>query len=203
MKRTTDMNLTGLTEQLMQVAKKYYNVSVSEDVLDLLIKKAVITQYQTGDVLCEVGDVLNKTGFVLDGIIRSSFLTYGGKDITRYFHTKYSMVMDDCMLGFSESKYRCEVIRDAVIMMFDANTLKGIIKDNAALKEIYTLSLESGLRYKLYRENELMTKNALERYLQFVEDFPDLAANVKQRDIATYLGIEPQSLSRIKRQLKN
>lgn len=187
--------------QLILAAKKYYDVELTMDDMNSLMQISTIKNYRQGDILCEVGDTLTEAGFVLDGIIRSSFLTYEGKDITRFFHTKYSMVLDDCLLGFTESKYRCETITDSTVMLMQVDKLKLLIKNNMVFGKIYTKSLESGLRYKIYRENELMTKNATERYKQFVMDFPELAANVKQCFIATYLGIEPQSLSRIKKKL--
>lgn len=190
-----------MLNQLILAAKKYYDVELTMDDMNSLMQISTIKNYRQGDILCEVGDTLTEAGFVLDGIIRSSFLTYEGKDITRFFHTKYSMVLDDCLLGFTESKYRCETITDSTVMLMQVDKLKLLIKNNMVFGKIYTKSLESGLRYKIYRENELMTKNATERYKQFVMDFPELAANVKQCFIATYLGIEPQSLSRIKKKL--
>ncbi|MEE1281953.1 MAG: Crp/Fnr family transcriptional regulator [Acutalibacteraceae bacterium] len=189
--------------ELINAAKNYYNINMTIGDAKQLMSIASVVQYKTGDILCDVGDSFAKTGFILDGLVRSAFLTYNGKDITRYFHTKYSMVMDDCLLGFKESKYRCEALVDSLVLMFSVEKLKNLIQENAVFREVYTKSLEMGLRYKIYRENELMTKNATERYLQFVKDFPDLIKYAKQCDIATYLGIEPQSLSRIKRQLKN
>lgn len=59
-----------------------------------------------------------------------------------------------------------------------------------------------GLKYKIYREREFLAKNATERYIQFCKDFPDLADRVKQSYIATYLGIAPESLSRIRKMIK-
>lgn len=198
------MNMNDkLLSRLTQDAKKYYNLELTENDLKVILRYTEFKNYNAGDILCEVGDKLNKVGFITDGLIRSSFITCEGKDITRFFHTKYSMVMDDCLLGFEESKYRCEVIKNTSLILFECNDIKHAIKEYPLWKEWYILSLESGMRYKLYHENELMTKNATERYIQFIKDFPDVAANAKQCDIATYLGIEPQSLSRIRRSLKN
>ncbi|MGN0395502.1 MAG: Crp/Fnr family transcriptional regulator [Coprococcus sp.] len=188
-------------QKLVAVAKDYYNISIGEDDLKILFQISEIKQYKAGDVLCEVGDKINHTGFVLDGIIRSAFVTYDGKDITRFFHTQYAMVLDDVLLGFSESKYRCVTVSDATVLMIPSKKLRDLIDTNRTFGQIYCKALESGLRYKIYRENELMTKSATERYRQFVKDFPELVAKVKQRDIATYLGIEPESLSRIKGKL--
>lgn len=50
--------------------------------------------------------------------------------------------------------------------------------------------------------NHTTSQNATERYLHFKELYPQLCVNVKQQYIATYLGITPESLSRIRRSIK-
>ncbi|MEE0865944.1 MAG: Crp/Fnr family transcriptional regulator [Clostridia bacterium] len=192
-----------LKSQLIEDAKRIYDIEITLEDIDILIKEANIVKYSSGDILCEIGAELTQTGFILDGIIKTSFITYDGKEITRFFHTKYSMFFDESLLGFTESKYRCEVVNDSTVLLFDTIKLKELINNNKTWNQFYIKALESGMRYKIYRENEFMTKNATERYKQFVTDFPELIDTVKQCDIATYLGIEPQSLSRIKKSLKN
>ncbi|HPF83426.1 MAG TPA: hypothetical protein PLV83_04615, partial [Bacilli bacterium] len=99
-----------LINKLIEDAKKYYKLDISFKDMEDILKISSIVNYKNGDILIEVGDEINKTGFILDGIIKSSYITYDGKDITRFFHTKYSMVLDDSLLGFNESKYRCIVV---------------------------------------------------------------------------------------------
>ena len=62
--------------------------------------------------------------------------------------------------------------------------------------------LESGLRYKVYREGSFLVQNDTERYLEFRKRYPDLSGSIPQRYIATYLGITPESLSRIRSSLR-
>lgn len=57
-------------------------------------------------------------------------------------------------------------------------------------------------RYKIYRENGFLVENATERYIHFKKLYPDLSERVPQRHIATYLGIAPESLSRIRSAMK-
>ena len=53
------------------------------------------------------------------------------------------------------------------------------------------------------REAELLLDNAQERYQQFLEDYPDLEGRIAQYHIASYLGVTPESLSRIRAGLKD
>jgi len=59
-------------------------------------------------------------------------------------------------------------------------------------------ALEGGMRYKIYRENGFLVETATERYIAFRKRNPELAERVPLRYIATYLGITPESLSRIR-----
>lgn len=70
------------------------------------------------------------------------------------------------------------------------------------LKTLWISLLEDGLRYKMYRENGFLVENATERYLHFRKLYPKLCGRAAQKHIATYLGIAPESLSRIKKAMK-
>ena len=79
---------------------------------------------------------------------------------------------------------------------------KDIILKNDELKNIYIMLLENALRYKIYRENGFLVENATERYLHFRKMYPTICDKVKQHQLASYLGVKPESLSRIKKALR-
>lgn len=91
---------------------------------------------------------------------------------------------------------------EAAEELLDIKPLKELIKEKERFKDLYISALEFGIRYKIRRENDFLMNNATERYLQFERDYPELVNRVKQTHISTYLGITPESLSRIKRALK-
>lgn len=74
--------------------------------------------------------------------------------------------------------------------------------ENDELKNVYIMLLENALRYKIYRENGFLVENATERYLHFKKLYPTICEKVKQHHLASYLGIAPESLSRIRKALK-
>ena len=67
---------------------------------------------------------------------------------------------------------------------------------------MYISLLENALRYKLYRENGFLVESASERYIHFRKQYPQICSEVAQHHLATYLGIAPESLSRIRKALK-
>lgn len=164
-----------------------------------------ISQIQTfskGDTILGINEKITSIGFVLEGIVRSYYLDMDGNDITRNFHSEHYSVMDEGLIGYDKSLCAYEAIEDSIIMLIDVKCLKDLIRKSENLKDVYIAALESGIQYKLYRENEFLMSNATERYLRFKKDFPELIGRVKQTYISTYLGITPESLSRIRKCLK-
>ena len=80
--------------------------------------------------------------------------------------------------------------------------IKKMIFEDVLLKNAYMTLLENALRYKIYRENGFLVENATERYIHFRKLYPEICSSVKQQYIATYLGIAPESLSRIRKNMK-
>lgn len=91
------------------------------------------------------------------------------------------------------------ILLPKALLLYKENNLS--LKNEIIAKSAYIQFLENALKYKIYRENGFLMESASERYLHFREMFPKICQSVKQQYIATYLGIVPESLSRIKRNL--
>ena len=110
--------------------------------------------------------------------------------------------MDEGLFGYPESIVTWETLEETIIMIFDVAMMKKIIIENDVLKNTYIMLLENALRYKIYRESGFLIENATERYVHFKKRYPKICESVKQHYIASYLGIAPESLSRIRKALK-
>ena len=95
-----------------------------------------------------------------------------------------------------------EALEDVTVMLFDVKDMKDLILSDENLKLLWIGVLENGMQYKVYREGSFLVQNATERYLEFRKRYPSLAERIPQRYIATYLGVTPESLSRIKSVMK-
>ena len=197
------MEQKQLITELTQVVQDTWNIQLEEEILNKVLSIAQIKMYLKGEILLGIGEKCQCTGIILSGLVRSYYLDLEGNEITRNFHKEYYLVTDDGLLGYEESICAYEVLEDTTVMLLPNEPLKKLIMENEKLKDLYICSLESGIRYKIYRENAFLTSNATQRYLQFKKDFPELKDRVKQSYISTYLGITPEYLSRIRRSLKD
>ena len=110
--------------------------------------------------------------------------------------------MDEGFFGYPERICMWETLEETTIMVCETAVIKKMIKENDSFKDIWINLLESAMRYKIYRENGFLVENATARYIHFKKLYPDLCDRSPQRHIATYLGITPESLSRIRCAMK-
>ncbi len=195
------MNKQIIIEQLAALAETY-KLDLDNNTLERIVMLSAFRIIEKGTLLRSIGDSTDTTALVLDGMSRCYYIDGDGNDITRGFSVKGTLCMDDGMFGYSESLTEWETLTDTTLMFFNVGEIKQLINENDALKNTYIQLLENALKYKIYRENGFLVENASERYIHFRKMFPEICQTVKQQYIATYLGIAPESLSRIKKSLK-
>lgn len=167
-----------------------------------LLNIAEERHYKKGQLLLRTGEPCNQVCYILSGIIRSYYLDIGGNDVTKNFYTEDSIMMEESLLGYTQNICTYEALENCTVFLLNSTQVKNFIMQNDYLKNLYLMGLENGIRYKITRENEFLMQNATERYLNFCKRYPKLEKRVKQAYIASYLGITPESLSRIRRILR-
>lgn len=195
------MDREYLVNQLMNIAKQN-GVEIDEEVLGMIVNKAVFRVVSKGSILQNVGEEAKTAALVITGICRAYYVDGDGNDITRGFSIPGTFCMDEGLFGYSESIVTWETLEESTLMFFEIGEIKELIYENNQLKNVYIMLLENALRYKIYRENGFLVENATQRYIHFKKLYPMICESVKQQYVATYLGIAPESLSRIKKALK-
>lgn len=195
------MNREYLVNQLMNIAKQN-GVEIDAEVLGMIVNKSVFRVVAKGGILQNQGEETKTAALVINGMCRAYYVDGNGNDITRGFSIPGTLCMDEGLFGYSESIVTWETLEETTLMFLGIQEIKDLIYENNQLKNIYIMLLENALRYKIYRENGFLVENATERYIHFKKLYPMICESVKQQYVATYLGIAPESLSRIKKALK-
>lgn len=196
------MEQEKLIDQLQKRCIQFCGRDLNPEDCQKILSISQIRIYTKGEMIHGIQQPLKYTGLILQGIVRSFYLDAEGNDITKSFSVEGSLVREEGLFGYEQSFTALEALEDSALMLMETDKLKKLIKEYDTFKDLYISCLEYALRYKIHRESEFLSKNATERYLQFCKDYPNLKNRVKQSYLSTYLGIAPESLSRIRKTLK-
>lgn len=172
----------------------------SEEVLQIqpfiLAKK-----FKKNDFIIKEGEYCHFIGFLNSGLIRS-FLHDAGKELTTQF------VFENCFFTYLEGLFETipshknfVALEDCEAIFLRKSDLPKILEINNKFESIFRqLLFEESLLQIKTNENE-RKETPTQRYLNFLQQFPTANNRIPIKFIASYLGIEPQSLSRIRKRL--
>lgn len=177
-----------------------FGVSASD--LPSINESIQVKQVSSGNFLLEPGEICRHTFFVEKGLLRLYSLSENGKEHILQFASENWLLSDRDSVFFKEpSKFYIEAIEDSELIPLDSHLFKKIAALTPDFREKNEILLQNHIRHLNQRINLLLSASAKTRYLEFVKLYPDLQLRVPQWMIASYLGITPESLSRVRREL--
>jgi CRP-like cAMP-binding protein len=144
-----------------------------------------------GQILQRRGELNTKVFTIERGLLRSYFIDNKGKEHIYMFAPENWIIADNCDVNIP-----CELFIDAI----EDSTIKVIDKDFTKLKSDRK-SFIKRINVLQKRIIMLMSSSAAERYQHFIETYPDIIRRVPQKMIASYLGITPEALSRVRNEI--
>lgn len=180
--------------QLLEQFKGYIN----EETLNKLINFNQPIRYKRGDLI----SADHKGFLLLSGIIRGYYLDLDGNDVTHMFIFEGTTYGADFLTTDKPHVCNFEAIEECTAVEINRAVLLEELKNNQGLMMAYIHMLEEALKRKILRETSLVTKSATERYMDLKKEHPAIDKRVSQAHIASYLGITPVSLSRIRRVIR-
>lgn len=177
-------------------------LEVPEDRLNLCS-----VQYDTREIpkhqfLLRAGEVCKYTFYVEKGLLRMYSIDKNGKEHIIQFAPENWLISDRSSLHFHEkSVYYIEAVEDSQILFLPEDFFTKLLNEFPNSIEKNNLILQKHVKSLQDRINSLLGETAEERYLKFIKMYPDLMLRVPQWMIASYLGITPESLSRVRKEL--
>lgn len=167
------------------------------DILNL-DSKATNKVYKKGELLQREGANSSRAFFVKNGLLRSYTIDAKGKEHVFMFATEGWIIADIESQEFDQpAKLFIDCIEDSDIIIFDRTIFGKLeLSKDQLNKNLNLLSRRVAVLQR--RVLMLMSETAKDRYEFFLETYPDLPNRVPQRMIASYLGITPEALSKIR-----
>ena len=156
-----------------------------------------------GDYFLMAGEIPNQIGFIVSGLLRLFYIDNSGAQINKHFCLENTMAISySAFLLREESKLYIQALEDSELYVIDYDTYKQLIESHICWEIVARKLAEMLFILKEKKESELLLNSAQERYLTFLKDYPNLEKRLNQYHIASYLGITPESLSRIRSNLR-
>ena len=193
------MEKTKTTENpeniLFDFISQYMPLSDEEKqaIVDLDIFKVV----KKDTVLLKEGQTTNKSYTVLNGCLRV-FYIIEGEEKTTAFYTEMEGITPPCVINGRPSEYYVSAVENSIVAVTDAGMEAHIFEKFPRFETLCRIVSEQLLAKNQATFDEFKTSSPEQRYLNLLKTRPDLTQRVPQHQLASFLGITPQSLSRLR-----
>ncbi|MDR6486546.1 CRP-like cAMP-binding protein [Chryseobacterium vietnamense] len=187
-------------DQLHQLISKNVKLSDSDRVLCTQYFEPVL--YPKNRIIEEEEKIPQYLYFVVSGFVRLFHYNDKGDEITTHincppgFITSYSHFTSQ-----SKSDENLECITECELLRITKPDLDLLMQQSSVFKDFSFLIFQQSLSYNEQRAKELATLTAEKRYLKLMAQNPEILHNVPMQYIASFLGMNPKSLSRIRKQI--
>ena len=159
-------------------------------------------QFKKGQYFVRIGDIPDKMGFIWSGLFRVFYLTEQGDERILVFRGENRFLSAfSAFLEKQPSWYGIQALEPSLLLCFNLDHYQRLMSEHPCWSQISRKYVENLFVEKEKREREFLSENAETRYLNFLESYPDIEQRVPQYQIASYLGITPVALSRIRKAL--
>lgn len=184
-----------MEEILFNFISKY--ISINEDEKNAILSLNLFHSVKKGTILLKEGQKSRDNYFVLKGCIRTYYII-DGEEKTTAFYTELDALTPHCVTNNTPSDYFISCVEDSIILISDADVGMEINSKFPKFDTMCRILSEELLAKERVDFDEFKTSSPEQRYLNLIKNRPDLIQRVPQHQLASYLGIKPQSLSRIR-----
>lgn len=166
---------------------------------DQVTKNARVVKRQAGELVFAAGDDLQELFFIGSGLVRYFYVTPDGREFNKSFVSSGSVVT--CLSSFLErlpAPFFTEALDTSILIAVPMDELRSLRQTDPEVERLINRFVTNLALQKEKREASFLLEDAAGRYEAFLRNFPDVAARIPQYHIASYLGITPVALSRIR-----
>jgi CRP-like cAMP-binding protein len=169
---------------------------------DVIRSVFLVRHLAAGDFLQRAGDVTQYAAFVALGCLRNYVIDAKGKEHIVQFAPETWWLADATSLASGQpSEYFYEAIEHSEVLLIDSPSHQTIVDRVPGYAASFRTGLQRHAAAKDKRIAITLTASAEERYLEFLKTYASIASRVPQWMLASYLGVSPETLSRIRKDL--
>lgn len=189
-----------MTSELIRTMRQ--DVAITDTEADLILSYFKEKKHKRHTLLLRSGEVAHEAFFVLKGALHQFYIDEAGNERTCNFTFENDFVTD--LESFSQqtkSPSSIKTLTEAICLSIRCVDLVALIKQSPAMAEFFRLLVERIAARSIKRTKSLLSFSPEKQFAELIEEQPEIFQRVPQRYIAQYLGIAPESLSRIKKRM--
>ena len=169
--------------------------------IDLATKLFVPIETAKGQLLVEAGEIAKHLYFINSGFVRVYYL-HDGAEVTNHINCPPGFITSlNSFITETKSHEFVACITNCSLLRITKKELDTLYSHSQRWAEIGRVVYEQSLAYNEQRTKDIITLSADQRYLKLMTEHPDIIQHVPLQYIASFIGIKPESLSRIRKQI--
>jgi CRP-like cAMP-binding protein len=189
-----------MANEIIKYISKY--ILVSKELEEAIIKSNFIKFFKKGTLLIEEGKISAECFFILKGCVRRYYIK-DGEEKTTEFYTEEQAIPSNVIDKKNTANYFLECVEDTISAVSSPELEAEMYQKFPSLESLTRVMNENIMVKYVETFAEFKMASPEERYLNFLKTRPNLIQRVPQHQIASYLGIKPESLSRIRKRIIN
>ncbi|MEQ8239282.1 MAG: Crp/Fnr family transcriptional regulator [Cyclobacteriaceae bacterium] len=185
-----------------QIEKLFQSIApMGEQEINFIRSRFELVKFVKKDRLLEYQEVAGHFFFINSGLVRL-FGFKEGEEKTLFFFTENMIAGSiESYLQQVPSSYVLEALEPVEALRISERDLNELLQSSTAMNKVGLILTQHRLQYLLGFFSSFVLDNPEQRYLKFMNNSPDLINRVPQHIVASFLGITPVSLSRIRKRL--
>jgi CRP-like cAMP-binding protein len=175
------------------------HAQVSEEEFAVIEQASRVKKLRKKQYLLQEGDVSRDHCFILSGLLRTySVDEKGNEHIIRFAMQEWWISDRESLLTGQPSKFNIDAIEDSTVLLWSAAQMEELMDRLPGFNKMINGILNRSFITSQNRIHEAISSTAEEKYHNFVSRYPEFALRVPQSMIASYLGVAPETLSRLR-----
>jgi CRP-like cAMP-binding protein len=188
-----------MLDQFKEYLRK--KITITDEQFELISTTIKVKTFEKNTTILSPGDISQKTYFVTEGLMRCYSVDSKGKANVIQFAPELWWLSERNSFFNEPSDFFIDTIEPTTALIIPKNFFNDAAQHVPCLHDLNNTMLNNSIRFMQKRINMLLSATAEERYLDFIKLYPNLTLRVPQWMIASYLGITPESLSRVRKDL--
>ena len=176
-------------------------ISLDKNEQDIFVSKLTLKKFKKKELILNEGQICKHAYFINEGCLRYYYNVEGKENTAQFFFENGWYTDFDSFLTGNPTKQNIETLEKTEILLLSAKDLQQLYIDIPKFERFGRLIAENAFLGIRQRSEMLENLTAEQRYLLLLKERPKVVARIPQHYIASYLGIKPQSLSRIRKKI--